>query len=377
MPAIGLERTFSLFAAFRIRTVAGIASALLAMTSAKAQPSILNYRGEISAGGKLFSGTGFFTFAIVDARGVILWSSGEFPLVGKTNLPASVMRVPVVNGSYAVRLGDTRQGMMPLDGNVLREAPAPRLRIWFNDGQRGWQVADNGVLLGTAEGRANAPAAPPASDAVMAELRELRARVEKLSAAPRRPAEATPTTVTVPTGNSPSLGRADAPLVLVEFTDFQCGFCKRFHDTTMHEVIRNFVDTGKLRLVSRSLPLAFHTNAPAAALAALCAHEQGQFWPMRDKLFSNIAALTQSNFVRYAEQLQLNVPAFQRCLDARTYSSQIERDSADAAGANITGTPTFVLGRATGTNVTGQLMVGARPYPQFAAEINKMLEATR
>src|SRR5437764_13974840 len=93
---------------------------------------------------------------------------------------------------------------------------------------------------------------------------------QKKTLSPARP-PTEPTIATVPIGPGPSLGQADAPVVMVEFTDYQCPYCKQFDTTVMAELTKNFVDTGKLRILSRNLPLSFHPNAEPAAIAALSA----------------------------------------------------------------------------------------------------------
>jgi protein-disulfide isomerase len=347
-------------------------------------PAILNYQGRVSVDDKNFNGTAYFVFSIQDTNGVILWSSGNFPTRGTTNLPPGVWRLNVRDGLYHIRLGDRSAGMPLLDAGLLRNASAPQLRVWFNDGLKGWLPLAGDAPLHSAFHPAAATAATSATatgtltaaqgDTILRELREVRGMLQK-QPGPTAPAPETPKTVTVPLGDSPSLGRADAPLVLVEFTEYQCPYCKRAHDGVLVELQKKFIETGKLRLVSRNLPLPFHPNAEPAAHAAMCAHAQQQFWPMRDRLFVNTAALSQADFLKAAEELKLDLKAFEACLAAKPYAAQIARDKQDAAAAGITGTPTFVLGRAQAGKVTGLLIVGAKPLPFFEAEIEKLLPA--
>ena len=271
-------------------------------------------------------------------------------------------------------------GLPVLDGALLKNAALPRLRVWFNDGTRGWQKAGDDVSLAAALGLpgdgGNTALNTGQADSILRELRDLRAKLDRPSATPpahEHPEAAEPKFVTVSLGISPSLGRADAPLVLVEFTDYQCGFCKRFHEGVMPELIKNYVETGRLRIVSRNLALSFHENAEPAAQAALCAHQQQKFWPMREKLFANTAMLTSANLMKAAEELKLDMTAFRLCVGGKTFASQIAKDGQEAGAAGINGTPTFVLGKPTGDKVTGLLIVGARPYAAFDAEMQKML----
>ncbi len=358
--------------------VSGLAGHLHAQT-----PAVLNYQGRVSVDGKNFNGTAYFVFSIQDENGIILWSSGNFPMRGSTNLPPGVWRLKVSDGVYNIRLGDRAAGMPSLDSGLLRNASAPQLRVWFNDGTKSWlPLAGDAPLNSVFQPATAANPANPGTltaaqgDTILRELREVRGMLQKQPANPTAaPIAEAPKIVTVPLGDSPSLGRADAPVVLVEFTEFQCPFCKRAHDGVLAELQKKYVDTGKIRLVSRSLPLPFHPNAEPAAHAALCAHAQQQFWPMRDRLFVNTAALSPADFMKAAEELKLDLNAFQACLNTRPYAAQIARDKQDAAAAGITGTPTFVLGRVQAGKVTGLLIIGAKPLPFFEAEIEKLLSA--
>jgi protein-disulfide isomerase len=353
--------------------------ACLAATSVPGQ--VLNYSGRISVDGTSFNGTGFFVFSIHDTSGEILWASGDFPQAGATKHPVATWQLAARDGIYQTRLGDTTAGMPALDTARVLAAKDPFLRVWFHDGSnRGWQAAGDTPIKPVLAGKiAAAPATHAAAisgtqaDTILRELREMRALVQQQQAATKPATPEPPKIITVPLGDSPSLGEATAPVVLVEFTDFQCFYCKRAHDDVLAAVRTKFVNTGKLRLVSRSLPLPFHANAEPAAHAALCAGAQDQFWPMRDRLFINQEALAQKDLLQAAEELKLDAKAFAACLEGKNFASQIARDKQDAAAAGITGTPTFVLGRANGSNVTGLLMVGAKPLATFEAEIEKLL----
>lgn len=336
-------------------------------------PGVLNYQGRVSADGTHFTGEGFFVFSIHDTNGAILWASGDFPEEGKTDLPKAAWRLVVKDGLYQTRLGDTAAGMPPLDVGHLRTATNPFLRVWFTDGNQGWQAAGDSPIK-PALGDPAAPISSGQADQILRELREVRALLQKPQAAPKPAVPETPRTVTVPLDDSPSLGAADAPVVLVEFTDYECSFCKRAHGDVLTALKKKFVDTGKLRLVSRSMPLSMHPRAEPAAHAALCAHSQNHFWPMHDRLFAMSPALTDENFTKAAVELNLDRTAFATCLAEKPFASQIKRDSQDAVAVGITGTPSFVLGRMKDGKVTGTLMVGARPPAQFEAEITKLLE---
>jgi protein-disulfide isomerase len=171
----------------------------------------------------------------------------------------------------------------------------------------------------------------------------------------------------------PMLGRRDAPLTMIEFTDYQCGFCRRFHVTTFPELKKKYIDTGVLRFASRDLPLDFHQQAFGAANAAHCAGEQDRFWEMRDVLSSNAADLGPPALLRYAQGLGLNLAGFQACVQTVRYKARIERDMAQAESLGISGTPSFVLGRTTREGVEGNIIVGAHPPASFEKAIRQAL----
>jgi hypothetical protein len=167
--------------------VALCASALV--FGSQAAPAILNYRGNMTVNGHPFDGKGWFTFAIVDNRGAVLWASGESPPVGQTNAPNGAIPLHVRHGNYSVRLGDTANAMPTLDDDMLRSAVNPALRIWFHDGIRGWHAAAGDVPLAPiiADAQAvntssNKPRSSP--DAVMQELQRLRSRVGRQAPMP-------------------------------------------------------------------------------------------------------------------------------------------------------------------------------------------------
>jgi protein-disulfide isomerase len=343
-----------------------------------AQTTVLNYSARLSADGSPFNGIGSFAFAIQETNGVIWWTSGELPFEGTTNLPPRVIKLAVNDGLYSVRLGDVALGMKPLDISTLRRAALPRLRVWFNDGVHGWQRTGEDVPLADALAAAPDPKAAPMTgaqaDALLREFREFRVLYEREH--PRAPV-GTPAppapTATVSITGSPTLGRADAPLVLVEFIDFECPFCKQAHKDALGEVKRKYVETGKLRLVMRNLALPFHPHAEPAARAALCAQRQQQFWPMHDQLLALSPNLATANLLKAAEDLKLDLPAFRACLEANNFADQIKREGKDAGKVGINGTPTFVLGKANGDQVTGEVLVGATSFAFFDQEIQKRL----
>ena len=214
------------------------------------------------------------------------------------------------------------------------------------------------------------------ADEILKELRSIREALERQQAPAQRPAPA-PADEKVSIGFAPggySMGRADAPLVMVEYTDYQCPFCRQFHLTTFDQIKRNYVDTGRVRYVSRDFPLDFHENARRAAMAARCAGEQGKFWELRQVMIVNANQLKADNILGYAQDLKLVVQPFRECLDSERHRAAVDRDLAEGKSAGVSGTPSFVLGKLVDGQLQGVRMVGAQPYQTFAARIDELLK---
>lgn len=170
------------------------------------------------------------------------------------------------------------------------------------------------------------------------------------------------------------MGRDDAPVTIVEFTDYQCPFCRKYHTETFVRLKKDYIDTGKVRFASRDLPLEFHANAQRAAEAAWCAGEQNKYWEMRD-IMINSSDLSPDAIVRYAQTNALDIPRFKACADAEKYKAEIKKDIADAGTVGISATPSFVIGKTTKDAMDGDRVVGAVPASVFESEIQKFITA--
>ena len=167
----------------------------------------------------------------------------------------------------------------------------------------------------------------------------------------------------IPTENSYAIGPADAPITIVEFSDYQCPFCRRWHDEVYGELLAAY--PGKIRLVYRHFPLSsIHPNATSAAEAAMCAGEQDAYWPFHEKLFSS-EALGNNTYLQYAQDLGLNMSSFESCLSDRKYQQAVDEDLNFAVDLGIRSTPTFF--------VNGLAIVGAQPLDVFQQIIDKEL----
>ncbi|HEX6163455.1 MAG TPA: DsbA family protein [Vicinamibacterales bacterium] len=176
---------------------------------------------------------------------------------------------------------------------------------------------------------------------------------------------------------SPSKGKADAPLVIMEFSDFECPFCGRYARDTYAQVIKEFVDTGKARYVFRHLPIeSLHPRALRASQAAECAHGQGRFWDYHDRLFANQQALSDPDLTRHAQALTLNMPAFEKCMaEQKVAAPKVRQDQGEGGRAGVTGTPTFFIGTVTkdGRLKALRRLVGAHPITNFRTTIESLL----
>jgi protein-disulfide isomerase len=165
--------------------------------------------------------------------------------------------------------------------------------------------------------------------------------------------------------DDPSIGDADAPVTIVEFSDFECPFCGAFFSDTYAQLKKDYIDTGKVRLVFRDYPLSFHPMAKPAAVAASCANEQGKFWAYHDTIFQNQSTLSDANLKVWAGQVGLDVAAFTACVGSGTREAEIDADIAAGTSFGVSGTPSFFI--------NGKLVVGAQPFSAFKTAIDAEL----
>ena len=173
------------------------------------------------------------------------------------------------------------------------------------------------------------------------------------------------------------IGRDDAPVTIIEFTDLQCPYCARYASQTFPRLKREYVDTGKLRYTSRDLPLPIHSFALPAAVASRCAGEQGRFWEYREALFASQSLLGTEPYGRIAGQLGLDVERLEACRAKGEQESNVRADLAMAAQHGIESTPTFVIGRVVDGEFRGEVVSGAKPYEFFKAKLDALLAEPR
>lgn len=170
--------------------------------------------------------------------------------------------------------------------------------------------------------------------------------------------------------NDPILGDKDAGVSIVEFSDFQCPFCGRAHIGALNDFRNsNYFSSGEVNLVYKQFPLSsIHPYAQKAGEASLCANDQDKFWEYHDTLFANQAALDVNSLKTYAAQLGLNTGEFDSCLDGGKYTSEVNKETAQAAAAGGRGTPYFVV--INNNNGDTVAVSGAVPWSNFEAAIS-------
>ena len=188
----------------------------------------------------------------------------------------------------------------------------------------------------------------------------------------RRPSRVT---AEVSVSGKPSLGREDAPVTMVEFSDYQCPFCKRHFLTVLPIIKKEYIDTGKIRYVFRDFPIAsLHPQAKKGHEAAYCAGEQNKYWEMHDTLFENSKDFSVPALKRYAQGIGLDGDRFNTCLQSRKYASRIEKEIAEGTKAGVRGTPSFFIGPSgSGGKITGTIVRGAQPLARFRRVIENVL----
>jgi len=172
----------------------------------------------------------------------------------------------------------------------------------------------------------------------------------------------------------PFLGPEDAKVTIVEFSDYQCPFCRIFAEETFGDLKKEYIDSGKsVKFVYRDFPLSIHPSAIISAEATHCADDQNKYWEMQDKIFKEQAKLGQNtiqyekqDIVGWAQELNLNMNEFMACLDGGKYKDEVEKDLQDGISAGVTGTPTFFI--------NGYKIVGAQPLTTFETIIDGELE---
>jgi len=210
-------------------------------------------------------------------------------------------------------------------------------------------------------------------DSAVAKLEAKIANIQTLSGQPSQP-------IKISLDDDPVRGNPDAPITILEFSDFQCPFCARFHQQTLPSIIEEYIDSGKVKLVYRDFPIqSIHPNALPAAVAAECANEQGMYWQYHDTLFEKQNAWAKldtgsalSEFSQYASNMGLEKDQFDSCLGSGKYLQEVQHDLSDGRDYDITGTPGFFIGN---EQIGFVKIDGAQPFDSFKKVIDSQLGA--
>ena len=253
------------------------------------------------------------------------------------------------------------------------------------------------ILIGLTPGvRAQTQTQPPPAsdlDAIRKELAAIRAQQEAMqkditaiknllsgqAQAARPSGPQLPPSLNI-TGR-PSKGSPQATVVMVEFTDFQCPYCRSYVASIFPEIDKDYIKTGKIRYVVKNLPLQqIHPQAYQSAMAAMCAADQGRFWEMHDRLFANQRQLDPDQLQKYASESGADKGKYKSCVASKAPETMIREDVEEASQARIGGTPAFILATAGADGasiVPGRIIIGAQPYSTFKNALDSLLSASK
>ncbi len=176
-----------------------------------------------------------------------------------------------------------------------------------------------------------------------------------------------PVRYNVTDAGNPSLGPKDAPITIIEFSDYECPYCRQWEEQVFHQLLDAYPQ--KIRFVYRDFPLAgLHSNATSAAEAADCAGEQNKYWEFHEALFSSKYNLGSTAYLQYAQDMGLDTAKFSQCVSSRKYKDEVSADYNFAANLGVSSTPTFFI--------NGLAVVGAQPLSVFKSIVDQELAGT-
>ncbi|MEW6722682.1 MAG: thioredoxin domain-containing protein [Candidatus Micrarchaeota archaeon] len=197
--------------------------------------------------------------------------------------------------------------------------------------------------------------------------------------APTQPAAPSAPDVASLMDDDMKLGSDSAPIVIIEFSDMQCPFCRKWFIESYSSLKQEYIDTGKAQLVFRDFPLSFHPAAQKAAEAVECAADQGKGWELHDKMYeeqskqgSGTVQFSVDDMKSWASQIGLDAASFNTCLDSGKYANEVAADYNDGLAAGVQGTPAFIVAKRDGSSAVP--ISGAQPYGTFKSTIDQMLQ---
>jgi len=182
-----------------------------------------------------------------------------------------------------------------------------------------------------------------------------------------------PTTATISINGDPVMGSPTAPVTIVEFSDFECPYCKRFHEETLPKLKQHYIDKGLVRFIHKDLPLPFHQNAHLAATTARCAQEDGKYWEAYQALFSQQNCLNCKGPIAITATTGINRNKLEQCNQDKRIEQAVNINISEAELNGIRATPTFVIGKSTRSMHNGKIIEGAIPWPEFKLAVDQAL----
>ena len=178
--------------------------------------------------------------------------------------------------------------------------------------------------------------------------------------------------------DAPYIGKKDAPVTVVEFLDYQCPFCRKYHETVEPQITKDYVSTGKVKYAIRQLPLtSLHPASVECSQAVLCAGDQGKYWEMAGDVIKNPKNVAPADLSGYAKGLGLETASFDKCLSSGKYKERVEAEGAMGEKLGLSGTPSFVVGLTDSSDPSKlkatEVIRGAQPYAQFKQTIDGLL----
>ena len=181
-----------------------------------------------------------------------------------------------------------------------------------------------------------------------------------------------------PMADNNAMGDPTAPIRLEEFSDYQCPYCARFYEETEAQIVDAYVATGKVYFLYRSFGNFIGPELQAAAEAAYCAGDQNKYWEYHDILMANqtgenVGAYTDKRLQAFAEELALDMNAFNSCFDSNQYAQRVQQDFVDGKAAGVTGTPAFLISYEVNGEQKQRFIAGAYPFSEFQTQIDEAL----
>ena len=175
---------------------------------------------------------------------------------------------------------------------------------------------------------------------------------------------------------APFIGEEDAEYAIVEFSDYQCPYCRRHFNQTLPQIEQNYVSSGKVKYVMKQFPLGFHAEARGASIAALCVDrlKPGNYWQVHKSIFAGETELAIDSYRELAGKLNINPDNYNSCLQDPEVAARVDQDMREGESVGVSGTPAFYIGKIVdGKVVDGQLVTGARPYSSFVNVLDRLL----